>query len=129
MNPFQVVAISLLSLVALAGSWRFIRVRSSKVQSALAVLVALAGVVAIAQPELTRLVAELLGIRRGADLVAYCTTLAVILGWFHAQVVARQRDREVTLLTREIALLRAELGPPEGRAAPLPAASTRCEPP
>ena len=60
--------------------------------------------VAIAFPDLTVVVAQALGIARGADLVFYCAILGMFIGFFAVYVRIRQIERNITLLARRMAL-------------------------
>jgi hypothetical protein len=59
---------------------------------------------AIAYPQLTVVVAETLGITRGADLVFYCAILGMFVGFFAVYIRLRELDRNITLLVRRQAL-------------------------
>ena len=56
----------------------------------------------------TTTVASLLGIRRGADLLLYCTALGSILGFFMMYLRLRRVRRDLTVLTRQIAIRLAD---------------------
>jgi hypothetical protein len=55
------------------------------------------------------------GIGRGADIVLYCAVLVGTFVAFRLSLAQRRLEREMTLLVREVALLRAE--PPAAGAA------------
>jgi hypothetical protein len=77
----------------------------------------LAGV-AIALPDLTVIVAGVLGIARGADLVFYCAILGMLVAFFAVYIRLRQIERSITLLVRQMALQGApppEMDEPEPR--------------
>ena len=62
--------------------------------------------------------AERAGNRRGADLLVYSAVLSFSVGFYVVSLRLRQMSREITLLTREVALLEAERskdGPPSRR--------------
>jgi hypothetical protein len=63
--------------------------------------------ITIARPSLTKTVANYLGIARGADLVFYCSILAGFLAFFGAFLKFRRMEREITQLTRHLALLQS----------------------
>jgi len=67
----------------------------------------LAGVF-VAWPQGTVVIAHALGIRRGADLVLYCSVLAMMIGFLMVYARLQRLNREITLLTRHIALREAE---------------------
>lgn len=106
MNGFQVVSLSiagLFSLIVLVGLLRR-RVNLGSALFWLAVWVA-AGL-AILNPEWTRIVAEALGIARGADLVFYCAILAMFIGFFLVYAKLRRLDHTMTQIVRAVALER-----------------------
>ncbi len=79
----------------------------------------LATLVAVVYPDTTTRLARALGIYRGADLLVYSAVLAFIAGFYLVSLRLRQMSREITLLTREVALLEAERqkdSPPSARA-------------
>jgi hypothetical protein len=59
-------------------------------------------------PWLTSKVAHVLNIGRGADLVFYCGMVVMMVGFWVLYVRLRRLRREITLLTRQIALHEAE---------------------
>jgi hypothetical protein len=59
-------------------------------------------------PDTTSKLARAVGIHRGADLLVYCAVMAFIVGFYVVSLRLRQMSREITLLTREVALLDAE---------------------
>ena len=59
---------------------------------------------AIAKPDLTAAAAHVLGIGRGADLVAYVSVLAMLLGFFFVYLRLRRLERNITVLTRHVAI-------------------------
>ena len=65
-------------------------------------LIALA---AICWPDATTRVATMLGTRRGADLLLYCTTVALLGGFFMMYVRLRRVRSDLTVLTRQFALM------------------------
>jgi hypothetical protein len=55
-------------------------------------------------PQGTAIVARKLGIGRGADLVMYCSVLAMLVGFFYIYTRFRKLDRTLTLLVRRLAV-------------------------
>ena len=55
-------------------------------------------------PHATAVVARKLGIGRGADLVLYCSVLAMLVGFFYVYTRFRRLDRTLTLLVRRLAV-------------------------
>ena len=108
MTPFQVVGLSLVGLLMGTTAVRLVRGRQRWV-SATWLVVWFVAAVALWRPGLTRDVAQTVGIDRGADLVSYLTTLALLLVIFLLGIRLRRFEQNVTDLTRELALTRAEL--------------------
>lgn len=110
MNAFQLVGTAgtlLFALLSLVRALRNARGRGAYLTWS---LVWLLGCVAIYRPEITREVAVFLGIQRGADLVAYATTLTILTFLFYFQYRAQKHEQQVTLMVRRIALLEGRLG-------------------
>ncbi len=108
MTPFQIVGLSLLSLLAVATCLGLVRGRQ-RWSSLVWLVVWFAAAVALYRPSLTRDAARLVGIDRGADLVNYVTTLLLLVVIFLMTIRMRRFEGYVTQLTRELALTRAEL--------------------
>ncbi|MGA7617084.1 MAG: DUF2304 domain-containing protein [Thermoanaerobaculia bacterium] len=64
----------------------------------------IAAATAIAQPEITVVIAHLLGIGRGTDLVFYLAILATLFGFFALYLRMRKVETEITRLVRHLAL-------------------------
>ena len=107
MSLFQLVAIPLL-VVMLLVSARNLFQRARFLTSLAWTLLWIAGVVAVINPNETTEIAKLVGIRRGADLLMYSSVLGFGVGFYVVSLRLRQMSREITLLTREVALLEAE---------------------
>ena len=108
MIAFQVLGILAAAVFVALTLWRLARRRISAGSALAWVLLWTAAALAIAVPESTAVVARLLGIQRGADLVFYCGILGMMAGFFLVYSRLRRVDRELTLLTRRLALHEAE---------------------
>ena len=103
-NLFQLLAVAIvtglfaLSIVALARGW------ATRREGLLWATVWLATGVAIARPGLTVRVAQALGIGRGADLVLYCAVIVMLIGFFMVYARLRRLRRDLTILTRHLAI-------------------------
>lgn len=112
MNLFQTLALIvvgalfLLTLVAIRRGW------ASRREGAIWVLVWVAAGVAIVWPDVTTVIARKLGIRRGADLLLYCSVVAMMTGFLMVYVRLRRIRREMTLLVRQLAIRDAVITPP-----------------
>jgi hypothetical protein len=107
MKVFQLIAIPLIG-VMLQLSARNLFQRARLLSSLFWTAVWAAALVAVIYPDETTEIAKTLGIRRGADLLLYSAVLAFSAGFYVVSLRLRQVSREVTLLTREVALLEAE---------------------
>ncbi len=103
MNPFQVLGLALTGLLGLFSLARLLRSRARLADAAWLLLWLAAGA-AIARPEITVVVARLLGISRGADLVFYLAILAMLVGFFVLSGRLRRLEADVTRLVRHLAL-------------------------
>ncbi|MBI4719292.1 MAG: DUF2304 domain-containing protein [Planctomycetes bacterium] len=112
LNTFQVVALPVLLLLFAGSVATAIRRPGSRRAGTLWALVWLAAGVAIARPKLTTAAAAWLGIGRGTDLVLYCAVLVMLIGFWMTYTRLRRLSREITLLTRNLALRQA--GEPGG---------------
>ncbi len=112
MNLFQILALVVvvcllvLTVVAAVRGW-FTR-RETILLSALW----LAAGVAIIWPGVTKAVANLLGIGRGADLVFYCSVVVMMVGFVMIYARLRRIRRELTLLVRHLAIRDATIKSP-----------------
>lgn len=70
----------------------------------------IAGLLAACQPDATTRIASVMGIRRGADLLLYCTALAMPAGFFMMYVRLRRVRSDLTILTRQVAIMTAHEG-------------------
>jgi small membrane protein len=104
---FQLVAIPLIVVMLLLSARNLLQ-RARFVGSLLWSLLWIAALIAVIYPDETTAVAKTLGIRRGADLLVYCAVLGFIIAFYAVSVKLRQLSHEVTVLTRELALLDAE---------------------
>jgi hypothetical protein len=104
MTPFQIVAILVLAGVCGLTIRSIGRKRLTPLAGVFWLLVWLSGAIAIAWPTVTVEVAQLLGIKRGADLVSYLSVLAMLFGLFAVNVKIRRLESQITFLVRELAL-------------------------
>ncbi len=104
LSPFQILALGLLSvllLLTVIGGWRHWIGRAGAVVWS---MVWLAAGLAVLWPDATTSVAKAVGIRRGADLLLYCGLGVMMVGFLMTYVRLRRLRREVTLLTRSMAI-------------------------
>ncbi|HEX8618180.1 MAG TPA: DUF2304 family protein [Thermoanaerobaculia bacterium] len=104
LTNFQIAALTLAACVLVAIAFQRARGRvSTRIAFAWGALW-VAAAVAVANPELTRIVANFLGIARGADLVFYLAILGMFLGFFAVHLRLRRFESELTKIVRELAL-------------------------
>ncbi len=118
MRLFQVIALAFIAVMLIVSVRNLIGVRARPLASAFWLLLWSAAGIALVMPDATTQVARLLGIRRGADLLMYSTVLGFLVGFYLVYLKVRQLTREITVLTRELALLDARRSSPEGDHAP-----------
>ncbi len=73
--------------------------------------------IAIAWPRLTVIVAGVLGIGRGADLVFYCAVVVMMIGFLMVYARLRRLRRQLTLIVRHLAIEEAHANPSKESAA------------
>ena len=104
LSPFQILALVVLSvlfvLTAIGGWKRWIGRGGASVWCA----VWLAAGLAVLWPDATTSIAKAVGIKRGADLLLYCGLGVMMVGFLMTYVRLRRLRREVTLLTRHLAI-------------------------
>lgn len=108
MRLFQVIAVPFIAAMLVVSLRSLLSGRGRVVASLFWVLLWLASLVAVLYPESTTKVAQAVGIGRGADLLLYLAVLASIVAFSVVSLRMRQLSREITVLTREVALLDAE---------------------
>ncbi len=91
--------------LALAMTWRRARQGAVRLVEAIAwsaVWIAAASVVA--RPEVTTLLAQFLGVGRGADLILYAAVITLLILVFQLHVAHHKLERQLTELVRREAL-------------------------
>jgi small membrane protein len=105
----MIIRLSLLAALVAIGYWGFLR--RSRLPVHILLVLALLGVAALAVvfPSWTTVVANAVGVGRGADLVAYLVEVSLLFVCLHYYTKFVDLQRQVTDLVRELAILRAEL--------------------
>ena len=62
----------------------------------------------VLNPGATKVLANVLGINRGVDVVLYTAMFVGLVGFFGVYMRFRRLERQITVLTRELALLEAD---------------------
>jgi hypothetical protein len=107
MTLFQLVAVPLLGLVALRDSILMFARPGSRRMYFVRAIVWGAAALSIAEPVIPQRIADQFGIQRGADLVFYLFVLAFLVGAFVVYAQFQRMQRQITELTRTIAIERA----------------------
>jgi small membrane protein len=76
------------------------------------------GAIAVISPDFTDRIAAMVGVGRGADLVTYLSIVGVLFVLVHYYAKFVELQRNLTQVTRELAILRAEVE--QGRPPPGP---------
>ncbi len=121
---FQQVGVPLAALLAVAAAIRLVRRRGGPVTATFWLLLWASAAAAIASPDVTTRVARALGVARGADLVLYCAVLAGFTGFWAMTVQQRRTQRDLTLLTRALAIQGARAADPPRGSNPAAASSS-----
>jgi small membrane protein len=105
------VIIRFLLLFGLAAIGWFVFLKRNRLPFHIVVVFALLGVAgaAVLFPDMTQDVAELVGVGRGADLVTYVSIVAIMFVLIHYYTKFVELQRKLTEMTREVAILRADL--------------------
>jgi hypothetical protein len=103
--------IRILLLLGLAAIGWLVFLRRNRLPFHIMTVFGLIGVAAVAVliPETTQDAAELVGVGRGADLVTYIAIIAVMFVLLHYYTKFVDLQRQVTQVTRELAILRTEV--------------------
>ena len=77
------------------------------------------GLLFIFQPQLTDYVAHFVGIGRGADFIFYLSTLFLLCISFHFYLRSLAYEEKLTLIVRQIALMKPHAEPHKPRSGPV----------
>lgn len=106
-NAFQILGITLCGGFGLLVVLAALRKRLRPLPGAAWLTLWSSAGVAIARPELTVVVANKLGIQRGADLIFYLAILGMFVGFFLMYVRMRRIDEGLTIVVRRLAIAEA----------------------
>lgn len=107
MTPFQWLTVPILALAALRDLVVAIRTPGWRLYYGGRAFIWALAAAAIAEPDVLQHVALALRIGRGADLVSYLFVLAFLVGAFVVYGRFQRMQRQITELTRTIALMQA----------------------
>lgn len=114
--------IRILLLLGLGSTGWFVFLRRNRLPLHIITVFGLigAGAIAVVFPEITQDAAELVGVGRGADLITYISVVAVLFVLLHYYTKFVDLQRQLTEVTRELAILRAEVDRVAPPASPSP---------
>lgn len=104
MTNFQIGALLLIACAMAAVAVQRVRTAMSGRVAAAWLLLWVAAGVGIAWPGITVVIANALGIARGADLVFYLAILGMFVAFFLVHLRLRRFEAELTRIVRELAL-------------------------
>jgi len=107
MSVFQIVALTVLAALFAGNLVIVFRGQVSRRVGLPWCALWLAAAAAIVWPYSTTLVAKILGIDRGADLVSYSFVLVALIGFYMIYARLRRLNADVTLLVRHLAIQNA----------------------
>ncbi len=108
MNGFQILVLIVVSLAMIVSIGASMRGWVTRRESLIWSLVCLAAAVATVWPDLTRRLANAVGIGRGADLVFYCAVVLMLIGFWMTYIRLQGLRRQLTLLVRQLAIQEGE---------------------
>ena len=120
----MIIRILLLAGLSAIGFFVFLRRNRLPFHIMTVFLLLGAGAIAVIAPDLTSEVAQFVGVGRGADLVTYIAIVAVMFVLLHYYSKFVELQQKLTELTREMAIIRAEL---QQHKAPLDSAEAQPE--
>lgn len=104
MSAFQYLLLAMFVLLAYSTIRAVLRGGIRKRIAVFWMLLWATGAVVSIWPHTTAEMAAVLGIGRGADLLLYCSVLAMLIGFFYIYTRFRRMDRALTLLVRRLAI-------------------------
>jgi hypothetical protein len=111
MISFQIYGLTLVFALALITLLAIYRNGRWQLTTLLWLLMLLLAGGALLNPDATTMLAQTLGIKRGADLLIYCTALGSLTVFFLLYLKIQRMQREITQLVRELALHEADNSP------------------
>jgi hypothetical protein len=108
MTVFQIIAVSFLVLLIAFSAWKMIQKKARKRVALTWILLWVFALAAVLVPDKITKLAHFLEIKRGADLILYCTVFAGLVSFFYLLTKLRAIQRQITLLTRQLAIKNAD---------------------
>ena len=110
MNGFQIAGLSVLGLLVVVTVAALIRRKISMLSGLGWLALWLTAALSVAYPGVTKIVADVMGIGRGVDLVMYCAILGASIGFFLMFARIRRIEGSITRLVRQTAIQQAQEG-------------------
>lgn len=104
MNIFQFIVVPILLALCVERLAALRRRSGGRGLVVVWALVWLGAALAVAFPRWTTNVANMVGIKRGADFVIYCGVIITFLGFFMCYLRMRRIEAELTRLVRQLAI-------------------------
>lgn len=104
MSPFQVFLVTVMTCFLVATLAATFKGWATRREGVVWSAVWLAAALAAIWPDVTTRIAKALGIGRGANLVLYCAVVTMMIGFLLVYTRLRRLRRDVTLLTRHLAI-------------------------
>ncbi len=111
MNLFQIIAIAVVGLLLVLILAAVGRGWTTRREGFVWALVFLTAGTTILWPRVTVVIAKVMGIGRGADLLLYCAVVTMMIGFLMTYSRLQRLRRELTLLVRQLAIERAVVNP------------------
>jgi len=114
----MIIRVVLLSALAAIGWFVFLKRNRLPFHILFVFAMLAAGAFAVVFPEQTDKIANLVGVGRGVDLISYLIEVTVLFVLLHYYTKFVELQRKLTDVTRELAILRAEVdrvAPPAAR--------------
>jgi hypothetical protein len=108
MNIFQLIVIPVAIALFVRSLWNFLRRDHGRRVWLMAALTWLLSGISVLRPDLTMLVAQSVGIGRGADLVLYVVAVLFVGSFFYYYSKFQSLESQITELVRHLALTDAQ---------------------
>jgi len=108
LNYFQIAALIALTALVATVLTAFRRGSIARMPAMLWIALFTAASIAILYPGITIVVANFLGIQRGADLILYLSVIGMFAGFLMVYTRLRRLESHITTVTRELALKNME---------------------
>ena len=113
MTAIQIILLAVVTLVAAVGITATLRGIVRRRELAVWLAVCMFASVAIIWPDATTRISKLIGVGRGKDLLLYTSVIVMLIGFLMIYGRVRKLRREITLLTRALAIRDAVINDPK----------------